>query len=309
MKKRPKNPEKKTAESVLDDKCALYFESKFAVGQGEFIFTVWALSLPMVITVHASQESQAWATIMWDSTYKEPSRLPFQIPQKGLWSSLAETLSSKFAAECGLGLTSDHLLFLRNKIFNGPPSIDQTVTWNQFCKETLPGRDHTFWEWFYVTMRFCAQWLKNMWEAGNIIIGFISRVQAEDTLRGYPVGTFLLRFSDGEPGGITIAYVGEDGEVLHIQPFSGKTFETHSLSDCVNDLAELVVLYPNTPKSVFSKYSKAQEGKRSTGNYVKPIMQITIDKKSQRSPASSPGFTTLQQMTLQGYNSPNSNSR
>ena len=39
------------------------------------------------------------------------------------------------------------------------------------------------------------------------VIGFISKTQAQEWLFTKPNGTFLLRFSDSEPGGITIAWV------------------------------------------------------------------------------------------------------
>lgn len=275
----------------MDEKYALYFESSFTVGNRELVYPVFALSIPMVITVHANQEMQAWATITWDSAFKEPNRIPFCVPSRGPWHVLGEAMSAKFEKECGRGLQENHLMFLRDKIFNGAPPLDSPnmlmITWNQFSKELLHNREHTFWGWFHSTMRFCKESLKNEWMEG-IIIGFISRVHAEERLRGCAVGTFLLRFSDGDPGGVTVAYVGEEGEILHIQPFTAKTFETRCLSDCINDLAELQILYPNTPKTVFAKFSKVQETRKSTGNYVKPIIQITIDRKSQRSAASSP---------------------
>lgn len=46
-------------------------------------------------------------------------------------------------------------------------------------------------------------------------MGFVSRHQAQELLMTKPVGTFLLRFSDSEIGGITIAWVGENdrGEI------------------------------------------------------------------------------------------------
>ena len=44
----------------------------------------------------------------------------------------------------------------------------------------------------------------------------MSRDTAGNKLRGKPPGTFIIRFSDGEIGGVSIAWVhgGEDGELL-----------------------------------------------------------------------------------------------
>ena len=42
------------------------------------------------------------------------------------------------------------------------------------------------------------------------ILGFVNKQQAQDMLLSKPNGTFLLRFSDSEIGGITIAWVAEN---------------------------------------------------------------------------------------------------
>lgn len=39
-------------------------------------------------------------------------------------------------------------------------------------------------------------------------MGFVRKKQAEEMLSACASGTFLLRFSDSEPGGVTIAWVG-----------------------------------------------------------------------------------------------------
>ena len=41
-------------------------------------------------------------------------------------------------------------------------------------------------------------------------MGFVNKQQAQDMLLSKPNGTFLLRFSDSEIGGITIAWVAEN---------------------------------------------------------------------------------------------------
>lgn len=45
-------------------------------------------------------------------------------------------------------------------------------------------------------------------------MGFIQKKQAEEMLSKCPPGTFLLRFSDSELGGITIAWVGGEFPLL-----------------------------------------------------------------------------------------------
>ena len=39
--------------------------------------------------------------------------------------------------------------------------------------------------------------------------GFLSKKDAHDTLSGKVPGTFLLRFSDSELGGVSVAYVAQ----------------------------------------------------------------------------------------------------
>ena len=41
----------------------------------------------------------------------------------------------------------------------------------------------------------------------SLVLGFIAKDEAREMLLQKPVGTFLLRFSDGILGGISVAYV------------------------------------------------------------------------------------------------------
>ena len=48
--------------------------------------------------------------------------------------------------------------------------------------------------------------MQKLWMEG-FVKGFITKQAAESLLLSKPSGTFLLRFSDSELGGVTIAYV------------------------------------------------------------------------------------------------------
>lgn len=76
---------------------------------------------------------------------------------------------------------------------------ERAITWSQFCKEPLPERTFTFWDWFYAVMKLTRDQLRGPWTEG-LIIGFINKRQAEEKLMKCPPGTFLLRFSDSELG-------------------------------------------------------------------------------------------------------------
>ena len=69
----------------------------------------------------------------------------------------------------------------------------------------------------------------------RLIAGFISKKDAETTLIMKPNGTFLLRFSDSEIGGISVAWVGEERQVgkkvWHLQPWFAKDLMIRPLAD------------------------------------------------------------------------------
>ncbi|XP_058826123.1 signal transducer and transcription activator isoform X1 [Topomyia yanbarensis] len=273
--KKIKRAEKKGTESVMDEKFALLFQSSFAVGHGDLVFSVWTISLPVVVIVHGNQEPQSWATITWDNAFADINRVPFHVPDKVSWNLLAEALNTKFRASTGRSMTPENMHFLCEKAFRAslqyPVSNDLTITWSQFCKEPLPDRTFTFWEWFYAAMKVTREHLRGPWNDGSIV-GFIHKSKAEDYLLKCARGTFLLRFSDSELGGITIAWVNEsnDGQpqILHIQPFTAKDFATRSLSDRIRDFEDLFYLYPNKPKNeAFDRYT-TPPGQPRNRNYI-----------------------------------------
>ncbi len=83
------------------------------------------------------------------------------------------------------------------------------LTWSMFCKETLPDRNFTFWEWFYRILILTSNHMQRLWKEGYVM-GFVTKQAAESLLLQKPNGTFLLRFSDSELGGVTIGYVKGD---------------------------------------------------------------------------------------------------
>lgn len=131
------------------------------------------------------------------------------------------------------------------------------ITWAQFCKDILPERSFTFWDWVYAIIKLIREQLQHLWK-DNLIMGFVHKKCAEEMLLNCAPGTFLLRFSDSSLGGITIAWVGiVDGksEVIMASPFFAPNFKVRSLADCIKDLPQLTTLYPNIPKRhAFGKY-------------------------------------------------------
>uniref|UniRef100_A0A6A7FV94 Signal transducer and activator of transcription n=2 Tax=Hirondellea gigas TaxID=1518452 RepID=A0A6A7FV94_9CRUS len=275
-----KRAEKKGQESVMDEKFALLFQSQFSVGGGELVFQVWTLSLPVVVIVHGNQEPHAWATILWDNAFSDQGRVLFAVPDKVPWPQVADMLDTKFKATTGRGLTHENLLYLAGKAFRNNECTDFSnlcLTWSQFCKEILPLQDkNTFWDWFFQVMKVTREHLRQLWIDGSIL-GFVGRKQAEEMLRASPSDTFLLRFSDSEVGGVTIAWTFEDREkdqrdVFMLQPFTSKDFAIRPLADRISDLEYLNYLYPSIPKDqAFSRYyTPVGDGARNTPNgYVR----------------------------------------
>ena len=122
----------------------------------------------------------------------------------------------------------------------------------------------------------------------SAIHGFISRQETEECLHKSENGTFLIRFSDTELGGVTVAWITgvyntyvcsnelvrvtelspslssvNDGtgqrQVAMLQPYSRKDLMIRSLSDRINDYVQMSFLYPNIRKEVaFGKYLSQQ---------------------------------------------------
>ncbi|KAK0050426.1 signal transducer and activator of transcription 5B [Biomphalaria pfeifferi] len=272
--KKIKRADKKGSEAVTEEKFCILFQSEFSVGGNELVFQVWTLSLPVVVTVHGNQECNATATVLWDNAFAEPGRIPFNVPDQVDWSHLADQLNMKFMSHTGKGLSATNLSYIASKLFGNKDS--SMVSWTQFNKDTLSGRSFTFWEWFYAIQKLTKEHLKDLWN-DEAIIGFVSKNQAQDWLSNRPMGTFLLRFSDSEIGGITIAWTGERQEVWNLAPFTSKDFHIRGLADRIKDLNSLVYLYPNKPKdSVFSKYYTSTVESVLNDGYIRANLKTTL---------------------------------
>ncbi|XP_040610664.1 signal transducer and activator of transcription 6 [Mesocricetus auratus] len=301
--KKIKRCERKGTESVTEEKCAVLFSTSFMLGPNKHLIHLQALSLPLVVIVHGNQDNNAKATILWDNAFSEVDRVPFVVAERVPWEKMCETLNLKFMAEVGTsrGLLPEHFLFLAQKIFNDNSlSMEafqhRCVSWSQFNKEILLGRGFTFWQWFDGVLDLTKRCLRSYW-SDRLIIGFISKQYVTSLLLNEPDGTFLLRFSDSEIGGITIAHVirGQDGspQIENIQPFSAKDLSIRSLGDRIRDLAQLKNLYPKKPKdeAFRSHYKPEQMGKDGRG-YVSTAIKMTVER-DQPLPTPEPHMPTM----------------
>ncbi|XP_058413848.1 signal transducer and activator of transcription 6 isoform X2 [Diceros bicornis minor] len=301
--KKIKRCERKGTESVTEEKCAVLFSTSFTLGPNKLPIQLQALSLPLVVIVHGNQDNNAKATILWDNAFSEMDRVPFVVAERVPWEKMCETLNLKFMAEVGTnrGLLPEHFFFLAQKIFNDNSlSMDafqhRSVSWSQFNKEILLGRGFTFWQWFDGVLDLTKRCLRSYW-SDRLIIGFISKQYVNSLLLNQSDGTFLLRFSDSEIGGITIAHVirGQDGspQIENIQPFSAKDLSIRSLGDRIRDLDQLKNLYPKKPKdeAFRSHYKPEQMGKDGRG-YVPATIKMTVER-DQPLPTPEPQMPTM----------------
>ncbi|KGL75928.1 Signal transducer and activator of transcription 6, partial [Tinamus guttatus] len=217
--KKIKRCERKGSESVTEEKCAVLFSTTVVLAPSNLTVQLQVLSLPIVVIVHGNQDNNAKATVLWDNAFSEIDRVPFVVAERVPWEKMCDTLNLKFMAEVQTtkGLLKEHYFFLAQKIFNDHSASPEdfqsrSVSWAQFNKEILPGRGFTFWQWFDGVLDLTKRCLKSYW-SDRLIVGFISKQYVCKLLSTEPDGTFLLRFSDSEIGGVTIAHVirGQDG--------------------------------------------------------------------------------------------------
>jgi len=121
-----------------------------------------------------------------------------------------------------------------------------------------------FWAWFGPCIRVLRfqRHIHAMWQSG-IIYGFMSREVAEETLKGQPVGTFLIRFAESPPGRFDIVFVGYEMVKHYLvkdEDIKGKGSK-RTFPDFILDSAPLVNLmrlttHPVTEQAVFTLVAK-----------------------------------------------------
>uniref|UniRef100_A0A1A7XKQ9 Signal transducer and activator of transcription n=1 Tax=Iconisemion striatum TaxID=60296 RepID=A0A1A7XKQ9_9TELE len=261
--KKIKRADRKGSESVTEEKFALLFSTEISITGCDTSFKIQRISQPVVIIVHGSQDNNALATIIWDCAFAEQGRRPFVVPESVPWKMMFNTLNLKFTSEVQteFQMTYYNKHCLAEKIFDTQSTVEifdnMMVSWAQFNKEMLPGRPFTFWQWFEGAIELTKKHLKLYWSE-ELIFGFIGKQHLHNILKDSPGGTFLLRFSDSEIGGISIAYVVvlENGarQIQNIQPFTKRDLDIRSLGDRLRDIHEILYLYP--AKNKFEAFRK-----------------------------------------------------
>eukprot|EP00794_Sanderia_malayensis_P003212 gene3212-3689_t len=286
--KKIKRQDRKGQESVLEAKSCLVFSASITIGGDKLPVT--CMSVPVVVVVHGNQGPNSEATVFWDNFFSSPDREPFTVPEEVDWEQMAYALDSRWAMTAECHLVQPHLEYLGTKLFVADSIVHserKIVSWHTFNKEPLRGRNFTFWEWFHAGMEVVKRHLKDHWSDGYL--QFMSREDARNYLLHKAPGTFLIRFSDGEIGGVSIAWVTHENEVFHLQPWTAKDFNIRSLADRIFDLNQLIHVYPDTPKDVaFGKF-RSQEcfsGRPDPEGYVLSSIMTTINIDDRQSDGS-----------------------
>uniref|UniRef100_A0A0N5CAF2 Signal transducer and activator of transcription n=1 Tax=Strongyloides papillosus TaxID=174720 RepID=A0A0N5CAF2_STREA len=268
-------------QTATDQKYALLFHiSMFQLGNlGNF--DVWALSLPIMVTVHGSQDCDAQAVILWHRAFGSVNRETTSEEIKNVsWVDLSHILKRKFTlfTGCGRELSDCDTNYLAEKLLGNGNYDHKSITFQRFAKQNI--RDDvnfSFWEWFFSIMQLIKQKLLRFWDEGWLI-GFISKNDASQKMMNSPYSTFLLRFSDTVTGAVSIGFVccEDDGTKIpfHLAPFSIKDLDQLSLASRIAtcpQLSEIKYLYPDIDKDEMLKYFDREERNKSespTGGYI-----------------------------------------
>ncbi|EDO42973.1 predicted protein [Nematostella vectensis] len=242
----------KKDETVCEKKRSLLFYTELTIGQDRF--PLLATSFPCVVTVHGNQSPDAEATILWDNAFAEKGRVPFVVPDSMPWPEVANAINHRWMLSNERGLSDEQLAYIGSKLFPDKSRSEMSncvVSRYMLNKGNMTNKNFTFWKWFYEIMSAVKKTMHEEWKHG-LIQGFLSKQQAQDMLINSEFGTFLLRFSDNELGGVSVAYTAqaENGEkqVWNLAPWTTHHLQVRHLSDRLKDLESLLILYPNEPK-------------------------------------------------------------
>ncbi|CAG7734898.1 unnamed protein product [Allacma fusca] len=221
---------------AMREKFCLLF---FAEGQiGSNVYPIWCCSVPFVYIVSNSQKPEGWGTIFWDNSFRELNRTPFAVPEKVSWSRMAVALNNCFKnmTKTQWNLTDTNLRCLGERIFQSTNFSDKSfISHNKFFeKDNVSPKGK--WGWFYSCIDLTNRHLKPYWNDGYIL-GFINLRDSEEIILTMEPGTFLVRFSNGREGGVsmTVCRPINDGEpemeLENIMPLNNDDLKILSLPD------------------------------------------------------------------------------
>uniref|UniRef100_A0A8C0EYK4 Signal transducer and activator of transcription n=1 Tax=Bubo bubo TaxID=30461 RepID=A0A8C0EYK4_BUBBB len=252
-------------------------------------------SLPVVMISNVSQLPNAWASIIWyNLSTNDPQNLSFfNNPPAATLSQLLEVLSWQFSSYVGRGLNSEQLNMLAEKLMGN--YNDYQLSWAKFCKEHLPGKSFTFWVWLEAILDLIKKHILPLWIDGYVM-GFVSKEKERILLKDKTPGTFLLRFSESNLGGITFTWVDqlENGDVTFhsVEPYNKGRLSALPFADILRDYKVIMAdnvpenplkyLYPDIPKDkAFGKHYSCQPNEGWAPFLYLPFLQSSCKVKRQ----------------------------
>uniref|UniRef100_A0A914UU30 SH2 domain-containing protein n=1 Tax=Plectus sambesii TaxID=2011161 RepID=A0A914UU30_9BILA len=184
---------------------------------------------------------------------------------KVTWPQLAEAIKRQFQSFTGAtrSLTQLDTDYIAEKMF-GPAPYDDPVRQGtfieraKFIKDYMNNVQFSCWDWFYSIAHLIKQKeILEFWNKGWLI-GFISYDDAtQRTMMARP-STFLLRFSEGTKGALSIAGVVDtvtldrqrvERRSFHLSPMDIDDLKKMSLVERLQVNQDLHYLYPEIPKA------------------------------------------------------------
>uniref|UniRef100_A0A914VDY5 STAT transcription factor DNA-binding domain-containing protein n=1 Tax=Plectus sambesii TaxID=2011161 RepID=A0A914VDY5_9BILA len=207
---------KGSLENKKEQKYVLFFYSDPLNLKNFGQVNLWALSLPVMVGVNVSQYCELYATVFWQRAFgcvdchedMEDTLL------KVTWPQLAEAIKCQFQSFTGAtrSLTQSDTDFIVQKMFgtaliNDPMKQGALIEREKFLKEHMKDVQFSCWAWFFSIMQLIKhKEVLDFWNKGWLI-GFISYDDATQRTMMARSPTFLLRFSEGTRGALSIAGV------------------------------------------------------------------------------------------------------
>ncbi|CAL8070810.1 unnamed protein product [Orchesella dallaii] len=218
--------QKENEEKVTKEKYCFLFVAELPIYNQ--IVKAWTISLPIVVTTHASHNERAWATIAWDNAFPAVGRNGFEVQPTANLSQIREMLNGLFKVwvraelkplqgKCEIQLKPSHEKCIMDKLNQLTDFDSNEISWDQLVRKREDDST-SFWRYFYRAAMIVKGHLSEAWVNGYVE-GFISWEEARELLiRQNKPGTFLVRFSDSEPGSISLVLLADNGNVYRMTP-------------------------------------------------------------------------------------------
>ncbi|KAI6645743.1 Abhydrolase domain-containing protein 16A [Oopsacas minuta] len=228
-----------------------------------------------------------------------------------IWLGVEEDIRGEIEKELDKAKCSSHLEDFDSSRLEGlSNSFKQEIAENLHVAPGKRREPFTFFDWFYGICELLKKHLSSFWKE-SLISGFMGKLHAQEILINQRVGTFLLRFSETETGGISVAWVTEDAngdkKVWFLSPWFVKDLQIRPFADRLRDLSELTHVYSTHGQcyekhSAFSKYYSppTEETNKGPLDYVTSQMKITVNTLEKL--GADKGGSGLEYTDLRGHN-------